>query len=127
MKRQQTGSDHPASSASGKMRDAIAEPFAENRYHKFRFQRESILLYAPESSGVYGLYSAIWIYVGEADNIRARLLEHLVANYPSSINNYQPSGFAFELVSPLDRRRRLEELLMELQPLAQSTSVSRHS
>ena len=126
MKRQRTDSDNPASSTSGKVRVAITEPFAENRYRKYRFQRESILLNAPESSGLYGLYSAVWIYVGEADNIRARLLEHLETDNPPT-SNYQPFGFAFELVSPPDRSRRLKELLMELQPLAQSNSLSRQS
>ena len=92
------------------------EPFAENRYRKFRFQSEDILRNAPEASGVYGLFSALWIYVGEADDIRSRLLEHLAGDNPA-IQDYQPSGFAFELVSPPERSRRLEELMTELQPL----------
>ena len=92
------------------------EGFAENRYRKFRFQRESILLNAPESSGVYGLYGAVWIHLGEADNIRTRLLEDLSSDDPC-IRNYQPSGFAFEVVSQAERSRRLQELVIELQPL----------
>ena len=78
------------------------------------------------SSGVYGLCSTIWIYVGEADNIRACLLEHLACDNPS-INDYEPFGFAFELVSPPDRPRRLEELLMELQPLCMRRASSRRA
>ena len=101
-----------------------AEAFAENHFRKYRFERESIVLHAPESSGVYGLCSAIWIYLGEADNISACLLEHLAGDNPS-INNYEPFGFAFELVSPPDRSRRLEELLMELQPLCMRSAFSR--
>ena len=92
------------------------EGFAENRYRRYRFQRESILLNAPESSGVYGLYSAVWIHLGEADNIRARLLEDLSGDDPC-IRNYEPSGFAFDLVSPPERSLRLQELVVELQPL----------
>ena len=92
------------------------EGSAENRYRKYRFERESILLNAPESSGVYGLYSALWIHIGEADNIRARLLEDLSGDDPC-IQKYQPWGFAFELVSAPERSRRLKELVIELQPL----------
>jgi hypothetical protein len=101
---------------NGKVTASRTEPFAENRYRKYRFQQESILLNAPESSGVYGLYSALWIFIGEADNLRARLLEHLAGDNPG-IQDYQPSGFAFELVSPPERSRRLEALIADLQPL----------
>jgi hypothetical protein len=100
------------------------EGFAKNRYRKYRFQRESILRKAPESSGVYGLYSALWIRIGEADNIRARLLEELSSDDPC-IRTYQPSGFAFELVSPAERSRRLNELVIELQPLCRREAPER--
>ena len=90
--------------------------FAENRYSKFLFQRESILRNAPECSGVYGLFSAFWIYVGEAENLRARILKHLEGDDPCIVH-YRPSGFAFELTLPNDRRKRREYLMKELQPL----------
>jgi hypothetical protein len=90
--------------------------FAENRYSKFLFQRESILRNAPESSGVYGLFSAFWIYIGEAENIRTRILQHLDGDDPCIVH-YRPSGFAFELASPKDRHHRHEHLIKELQPL----------
>ena len=90
--------------------------FAENRYSKFLFQRESILLNAPESPGVYGLFSAFWIYIGEAENVRARLLQHLEGDDPCIVH-YRPSGFAFELTSPDERHRRHEQLMKQLQPL----------
>ena len=42
------------------------------------FKAAAIRREAPASSGVYGLSNAReWIYVGETDNIQARLLEHL--------------------------------------------------
>ena len=75
MKRLIPDADHNAEVTS-------TEPFAENRYRKYRFQHESIVLKAPESSGVYGLYSALWIFIGESDNIRAGLLEHLAGDNP---------------------------------------------
>jgi hypothetical protein len=89
--------------------------FAENRYRKYQFQRECIMREAPEASGVYGLYSALWIYIGDAENIRARLLKHLAGDN-SCINHHQPSGFAFEVVSPEDRSRRRAQLVSELEP-----------
>jgi len=90
--------------------------FAENRYSKFLFQRESILLNAPESPGVYGLFSAFWIYIGEAENVRARLLKHLEGDDPCIVH-YRPSGFAFELTPSDERYRRREQLMKQLQPL----------
>jgi len=116
MKRLLPNTGHEAIGEKAMVFVSRTEPFAENRYRKYQFQRESILLNAPESSGVYGLYSTLWIHLGEADNIRERLLEHLAAD-DACIRSYQPSGFAFELVSPPARSRRLEELVIKLQPL----------
>jgi hypothetical protein len=79
-----------------------------------RFPRESILLNAPETSGVYGLYNACWIYLGEADNIKRGLLEHLTGE-DACINRHQPFGFAFELVHDFHHskfRHRLYQLLI---------------
>jgi len=100
--------------------DRRTVPFAETRYSRYLFQRECILKNAPESSGVYGLFNAFWIYIGEAENLRARLLEHLAGNDPSIVR-FQPSGFAFELASAKERRRRHEELIKELQPLCNTS------
>jgi len=77
----------------------------------------------PESSGVYGLFSALWVYIGEAENLRARLLEHLAGDNPGMVH-YQPSSFVFELVSPTERRCRREELTKELQPLCNGKTFS---
>ena len=74
-------------------------PFAENLFRKFQWNRDSIMLNAPEGSGVYGLFSALWIYIGEAENMRERLLEHLSGNN-SCTTHYQPSGFALSLSRP---------------------------
>jgi hypothetical protein len=109
----------PDHKTNGDRRKAIAKPsipFAETRYKKYRFERESILLHAPECSGVYGLYSALWICLGEADNLRTRLLELVNGDHPCIIR-YKPSGFAFELASPLDRLGRCQQLVTELLPL----------
>ena len=94
----------------------IPEPFDENRCLEYMWDRESIILHAPEASGVYGIYNAVWIYVGEADNIRSRLLDHLAGDDPC-IDHYSPSGFAFELVAPSRRHRRLRELARQTEPI----------
>ena len=46
-------------------------PFKENLYSSLRFQLDSVMTNAPEASGVYGLFNALWVYIGETDNIRA--------------------------------------------------------
>jgi hypothetical protein len=97
------------------------EIFAENRYLAYKWDRETIIATAPEASGVYGLYNAIWIYVGEADNIRARLLEHLAGDNPW-INHYGPSGFAFELVPAQVRHDRYRELVRQAEPICERKS-----
>ena len=44
-------------------------PFAETVSRHLPFQYDSVMSSAPETSGVYGLYNALWVYIGEADNI----------------------------------------------------------
>ena len=94
------------------------QPFADNLYSHLRFQYDSVMTDAPEASGVYGLFNALWVYIGEADNIRERLLGHLHGDLPC-LTRYQPSGFAFELVSPAERRGRYEQLVKKYQPFCQ--------
>jgi hypothetical protein len=91
--------------------------FAENRYSKFKLERESIVQNAPPTSGVYGLFNIFWIYVGEANNIRARLLEHLEEDHHACFGRYRPSGFAFESIAPELREYRRSALVAELEPL----------
>ncbi len=58
---------------------------------------------APECSGVYGLSNdREWVLIGEAPNIRARLLEHL-NEIDTPLSHQKPAGFAYEECSPLDR------------------------
>jgi hypothetical protein len=90
----------------------------KNCYRGYKLNRESIILNAPEASGIYGLFNALWIFVGEADNLRARLLQHLSEEDPL-IRAYQPSGFAFELVSPQGRHQRMHQAIREVEPLLQ--------
>ena len=108
--------------AEGDEDAAAPMSFAENRYSKFLFQRESIIRNAPETSGVYGLFSAFWIYIGAAENIRARILMHLEGDDPCIVR-YRPSGFAFELALPRERHQRRMYLMKELQPLCKGEAA----
>jgi hypothetical protein len=72
---------------------------------------------APASSGVYGLSNAReWIYVGETDNIQARLLEHL-QEADTAVMGRKPTGFSFEVCHPYDRIARQDRLILELEPV----------
>jgi hypothetical protein len=100
-----------------------AMPFTNNRFSKYRFERESVMLNAPESSGIYGLFNAFWVYVGEADNIRASLLEHLGGDNPC-ILHYAPSSFAFVLIPWAERACRHEELVTKIKPLCKGKAFA---
>ena len=101
-------------------RQLISEAFAANRYRKYELTAQSVMQVAPEAGGIYGLYSAIWIYVDEAEDIRRRLLDHVTGRDDADyfIQRYRPFGFAFETISPPEERsRRLQEVIVELEPL----------
>jgi hypothetical protein len=77
----------------------------------------SIQKNAPESSGVYGLSNdREWIFIGEASNIRARLLEHL-NEVNTAVGARRPTGFVFELCSPLDCLARQRALSRQFNPI----------
>jgi hypothetical protein len=95
-----------------------AEPFAATRYRKYRWDRESIEENAPEAPGIFGLFGALWIYIGEAANLRAEMLAKLISDDPR-LARYQPSGFAFEVTARADQGRRCAELIEQLQPICQ--------
>lgn len=80
------------------------------------FRAAAIRREAPASSGVYGLSNAReWIYVGETDDIQARLLEHLEETNTSRAAGLA-TGFSFELCPPHDRVARQRRLIVELEP-----------
>jgi hypothetical protein len=83
----------------------------------YEFSRISICLNAPEQSGIYALYHrATWLYIGETENIRAQLLQHLdgddicVAVYPALT-------FSFVLAPATARAWRQDELVREFHPV----------
>jgi hypothetical protein len=80
------------------------------------FSMDYVERYVPPASGVYGLSNAReWVYVGESDNVRAALMEHL-REPRSAIMEHRPAGFTYELCD-LDRRyARQDRLIRELEP-----------
>jgi len=80
------------------------------------FTATSILKNAPGCSGVYALSNAReWVFIGEASDIRARLLEHLKET-GTALRGRNPTGFTFEICSPADRCSRQAELVREFAP-----------
>jgi len=80
------------------------------------FTVSSIVEYAPTLSGIYGISNAReWIYIGETDNIRAALLDHLQVP-GTSLSNKRPTGFVFEVCDHAARPRRQDRLVFEYEP-----------
>jgi hypothetical protein len=73
-------------------------------------------MYAPASSGVYGVSNAHeWIYIGESDNIQDALLGHL-HDADASFMKKGPSGFVFEICGRAVRTGRQNRLVLEYGP-----------
>jgi excinuclease UvrABC nuclease subunit len=81
------------------------------------FSSVSIRAHAPSASGVYGISNARqWIYIGETDNIRERLLEHL-AETSTGISRYLPTGFSFEVCDSHSKPKRHSRLVAQYDPV----------
>jgi hypothetical protein len=82
----------------------------------------SVLLNAPKESGVYGLRSGTtWVYIGESSNIIAQLIQHLSGDNVC-IEMFTDLTFCFELVPPMARSWRLDDLVRELRPACNPTA-----
>jgi hypothetical protein len=78
--------------------------------------------YAPTASGVYGISNAReWIYIGETDNIRGALLDHL-QDCDTPVMKREPTGFVCEVCDPARRPARQDRLVLEYEPIC-----NRHS
>lgn len=83
----------------------------------FLFNRTSILANAPEASGVYALFNeGVWVYIGEAQNIKERLLQHLTNSHNTDVTRANPQWFAYELVAAAYRVARQDVLIAGLRP-----------
>lgn len=90
-------------------------PFDSFRPHSFSLI--SVQNNAPALSGVYGISNAReWLFVGEADNIKATLISHL-QEPRTPLLEQKPTGFTFELCVPSDRLARQERLIQEYRPV----------
>jgi len=86
------------------------------------FDSHSVQIYAPASAGLYGISNSHeWIYIGEAENIRAALLAHL-NDLGSPLMRRQPTGFVFEVSHGPGRATRQDRLVLEYEPFC-----NRHS
>ncbi len=80
------------------------------------FTTVSVHKNAPGVSGVYGLSNAReWVFIGEANDIRAALMEHLT-EVDTLLKTRNPTGFTFEASSPGQRVSRQNQLVREFEP-----------
>jgi hypothetical protein len=89
------------------------------------FSSVSIRAHAPAASGVYGISNARrWIYIGETDNIRERLLEHL-GESTTGIKAQVPTGFTYEACDWNLRTERHDRLVAEFKPICNGERARR--
>ena len=99
------------------LKEWITKPMPFENCAAHTFSLVSVQKNAPASSGVYGLSNAQeWILVGETDNIKATLLEHLRGTHTVPLERV-PTGFTFELRAFYERVARQDRLILELQPV----------
>ena|SRR5579871_3480106 len=86
------------------------------------FTHGAILNYAPATTGIYGISNAReWIYIGETDDIRQTLLEHL-GDQNTSLMKHHPTGFVFEICGTGGRVARQNRLRTEYGPACNGPS-----
>jgi len=80
------------------------------------FTSGAIQTYAPVAAGVYGLSnSREWIYIGEANDIKSALLDHL-RDVSAPLMQREPTGFVFEVCDGGKRLSRQDRLVGEYSP-----------
>ena len=78
------------------------------------FDRFTITILAPDEAGVYGIYNAVGpLYIGQAVNLRERLIEHLL-DVNHDMHRFGPTHFVFEVCA--NRSERETELIAECGP-----------
>jgi hypothetical protein len=78
---------------------------------------QKIMQRAPKTSGVYAIFNKEnWIYVGEASDLRVKLIAHFDGEN-ACIKESAPFGFQFEVVPPKKRLARKKQLVRELKPV----------
>jgi hypothetical protein len=96
-----------------------------NQFIPRNFTPDAVHMYAPVTSGVYGISNSHeWIYIGETDNIQSSLLTHLQSLH-TSLMKREPTGFVFEVCDEARRSSRQDRLVLEYDPSC--NRQSRHS
>jgi hypothetical protein len=87
-----------------------------NQFTPRNFTNDAVHMYAPNTSGVYGISNARqWLYIGETDNIQGSLLNHL-HEINTKLMKQEPTGFVFEICEPAHRASRQDRLVGEYGP-----------
>jgi cell division septation protein DedD len=83
------------------------------------FTEGAILLFAPPTSGVYGLFNFdCQVFIGESANIQEALLRHQRETDFQS-QHLQPTGFTFEPCAAELRKSKADELIARFHPVLQ--------
>lgn len=83
----------------------------------YAFSLISVQRNAPPLSGLYGISNAReWLLIGETDNIKATLIDHLQGTHTPLLER-GPTGFAFELCVSYNRLARQNRLVQEYEPV----------
>ena len=96
------------------------------RDNSYAFGYRAVSERAPRASGVYTIYtSQRWLYVGESDDIRQSLFQHLNES-GACLSRRGLLSFSFELVPAVQRPDRHRALIAVLAPECPATpSTSR--
>jgi cell division septation protein DedD len=93
--------------------------------HCNSFSKGAILLFAPPSSGVYGLFNFdCQVFIGESGNIQEALLRHRSETDFQS-QHLQPTGFTFETCAAELRKFKADELIARFHPVLQTETALR--
>jgi hypothetical protein len=93
-------------------------------YSGYEFSDTAIETYAPVATGVYGIYNGnLWIYIDEAQDIRARLYDHFCGKSDHSVRimRKRPAYFIFERCDARSLPTRKAELIREYCPCCNLT------
>jgi cell division septation protein DedD len=92
----------------------------QNNGDYYCFKEKEIRVHAPAVSGVYGLYNfRHQITIGNSANIREALLRHLRdSNF--RFRRFEPTGFTFEVCPQDSRDVRMQQLILEYNPITHS-------
>jgi cell division septation protein DedD len=87
------------------------------------FNKETILLFALPTSGVYGLFNFdCQVFIGEAANIQEALLRH-ESETDFLSQHLRPTGFTFEPCAAELRKSKADELIARFHPVLQTEAA----